>query len=362
MDPKNRNKYKCNISDSELKALQELIIMQRIGQIVIKPCDKGAGIIILNHKDYVKACMDHLSSEQINQNGTRRKFYRKVENSKLLDIKNKIINIVQEGYDNKILTKQEYEAMTDIGENPGKFYCTFKVHKQHDEGTTPPVRPISSESGSIYENIGQYLEYHIKDITKEYPAYLQDTMDFLHNIETINEGVPLPLNAILVTMDVSSLFTVIPQEEGAECLEQKLNMRENQQVPTSFLMRILNICNEYNIFQFNGELYQQEIGSGMGARPTSPYANNFMAIKIDPEIWRIAQDLGSDGSMSLKMLKPFLDDLFMIFVGSTNKLHEFFNKLNQIHSSIKLRMNHTNLLDETEETHCSCQPNTEIPF
>ena len=100
-------------------------------------------------------------------------------------------------------------------------------------------------------------------------------------------------------------------------------MRENQHVPTSFLMRILNICNEYNIFQFNGELYQPEIGSEMGARPTPPYANNFMAIKIDPEIWRIAQDLGSDGSMSLKMLKRFLDDLFMIFVGSTNKLHEF---------------------------------------
>ena len=101
-------------------------------------------------------------------------------------------------------------------------------------------------------------------------------------------------------------------------------MRENQQVPTSFLMRILNICNEYNIFQFNGDLYQQQIGSGMGARPTPPYANNFMAIKIDPEILRIAQELGSDGSMSPKILKHFLDDLFMIFVGSTKKLHEFF--------------------------------------
>ena len=52
------------------------------------------------------------------------------------------------------------------------------VHKQHDAGTTPTVRPISSESGIIYENIGQYFEHPIKYITKECPAYLQDTIDF----------------------------------------------------------------------------------------------------------------------------------------------------------------------------------------
>ena len=152
---------------------------------------------------------------------------------------------------------------------------------------------------------------------------MQDTLDFLRNIEQINDGEPLPENALLVTADVSSLFTVIPQEEGAKCLEDKLNTRSNQQVPTSFLIRILNICNEFNIFNFNGELYQQKIGSGMGSRPTPPYANVFMATKIDQEILKIAQNLGADGSMSLKLLKRFLDDLFMIFIGSTKKLHEF---------------------------------------
>ena len=86
---------------------------------------------------------------------------------------------------------------------------------------------------------------------------------------------------MLVTMDVSSLFTVRPQEDGPECLEQKLNMRENQQVPTFFLMRILNICNEFNIFQFIDELFQQKIGFGMGARPRPTYANIFMATKIN---------------------------------------------------------------------------------
>ena len=362
MDPKNRNKVQCNIPQDELEALLDLIKLQKEGKIVIKPCDKGAGIIILTHSDYVKACMEHLNSKQTNNDGTSDSFYVKVHQSKLDQVKGKIINLIQEGYDNQILTKQEYEAMSDISENAGKFYCTFKVHKSHEVGKAPPVRPISSGSGSIYEQIGRYLEHHIKDVAKEYPSYLQDTLDFIRSIEQINEEEVFPDNTILVTMDVSSLFTVIPQKEGAECVRQKLNMRDDQQVPTEFLIRILKICNEFNIFQFNGELYHQRIGSGMGARPTPPYANIFMATKVDPEIQRIANEMGRDGSMSLKLLKRFLDDLFLIFQGSTQRLHQFFNKLNEIHPSIKLTMNHTNPENELDEMQCSCSPNTEIPF
>ena len=32
----------------------------------------------------------------------------------------------------------------------------------------------------------------------------------------------------------------------------------------------------------------------MGARPTPPYANIFMATKIYPEIYKIAQEMGYD--------------------------------------------------------------------
>ena len=61
MDPKSRNLASRNIPDEELEALLELIKLQKEGKIVIKPCDKGAGIIILNHSSYLKACMYHLS-------------------------------------------------------------------------------------------------------------------------------------------------------------------------------------------------------------------------------------------------------------------------------------------------------------
>ena len=62
-DPKNRNEENCNFPIDELNALKELIDLQKERKIVIKPCDKGAGIIILNFNEYMQACYDHLVSK-----------------------------------------------------------------------------------------------------------------------------------------------------------------------------------------------------------------------------------------------------------------------------------------------------------
>ena len=63
LDPKNRHKNKNNITPGEKQALSALISLQKQKKIVIKPCDKGAGIIVLNHKDYIESCVNHLNSK-----------------------------------------------------------------------------------------------------------------------------------------------------------------------------------------------------------------------------------------------------------------------------------------------------------
>ena len=39
------------------------IKLQRDRQIVRKPCNKGAGIIVLDFKEYLKACIDHIEDK-----------------------------------------------------------------------------------------------------------------------------------------------------------------------------------------------------------------------------------------------------------------------------------------------------------
>ena len=66
MHPRNCNKEKCNISDDEMIARKDLVRLQRERVITIKPCDKGAVIIILDFVLYIIACYEHLLAKQPN--------------------------------------------------------------------------------------------------------------------------------------------------------------------------------------------------------------------------------------------------------------------------------------------------------
>ena len=150
MDPKNRIKVTSNLPTGEIEALKMLIQLQKNMEIVIKPCDKGAGIIILDFKEYMKACINHLTSKTV----TGENYYKQVDNTVIEEGTTKITNLVNEAYDNEIITKEEYCAMLPSDDTvPGRFYGLFKVHKEYEEGRAPPIRGIVSTSGSFSENI-----------------------------------------------------------------------------------------------------------------------------------------------------------------------------------------------------------------
>ena len=79
----------------------------------------------------------------------------------------------------------------------------------------------------------------------------------------------------------------------------------------------------------------------MGTKPAPPYANIFMAEQIDKYVWKIAAKYMINGSIPIKFMKRFLDDIFLIFTGSTVNLHKFFEELNSLHPTIKFTMSHT---------------------
>ena len=161
MDPKNRNKVEGNVFDDVKDALKGLVKLQKEHKIVIRLCNKGAGIIILDFEEYIKACIENLESKT---NNIGEFYYQKVDDQTLEEAKIKITNIVNEGFHNEILSEQEYAAMTPA-ENviPGRFYALFKVHKEYEHGKAPPVRAIISCSGTFSENIAIYVDHHLKD-------------------------------------------------------------------------------------------------------------------------------------------------------------------------------------------------------
>ena len=77
---------------------------------------------------------------------------------------------------------------------------------------------------------------------------------------------------------------------------------------------------------------------------------------IDNKIAKIAQK-----DFKIKFYKRYLDDIIIVFKGSTKELHTFLDKINSIHNSIKFTMSHTTIKDE-KCNECGCQDINSIPF
>ena len=85
------------------------------------------------------------------------------------------------------------------------FYTLSKIHKP-----TPVGRTIISGCDGPTERLSSFVDRLIQPIAQKQDSYLKDTTDFINFIEKTK----LPQNVILASMDVTSLYSNIPQEEG----------------------------------------------------------------------------------------------------------------------------------------------------
>ena len=77
-------------------------------------------------------------------------------------------------------------------------------------------------------------------------------------------------------MDVKSLYTVIPHQDGLEALRFFFNQRTNQEPSTTTLVRLAELVLTLNNFSFDGEHYQQISGVAMGTKMGPNCANLFV--------------------------------------------------------------------------------------
>ena len=357
------NTSRSNLPQEEMKALQTLIELQKNRIITIKPADKGAGILVMNCNDYIESCNSHLQSKQIQPDSSQIPFYSKASDIALTHMKKSILDVLNNGKTQGWISSDEYNAMNPSESKPARFYQIFKVHKDHSPGTVPPGRPIISANGSLTENISHFVDHHAKSLVNKIPSYLQDTPDFLRSIQEINKGEPLPSQATLVTIDVSALYTNIPKTEGLQSMKDALNTRAFKTVPTEFLIQLLEIVLSQNIFEFNNELFIQQIGTAMGSKCAPTYANIFMST-LDAKIKSLANSLTDTSLDPIKVQKRFIDDIFLIWTGSIETLQIFLDQLNTIHPTIKFTSSiscpYECKIDGPHD--CFCSSSRSIPF
>ena len=160
---------------------------------------------------------------------------------------------------------------------------------------------------------------------KEQQSYIKDTTQFINFIE----GMRVSQNAILVSMDVTSLYTNMPQEEGIMtiCHTYDTFYTATPPIPTHYLMEMLRLISQENSFQFNGKDCFLTHGTAMGTKTAVPFANIFMA--------KIETSIIDQRSTRPLLWKRYINDVFSLCDTNREEINNFIEHANNYHPTIK---------------------------
>ena len=307
LDNLQAKRCKDNLPPEERSALKSL--RQRT-DLVIKPADKGSAVVVLSKEDYIKE-----ANRQLNESV----YYRKLSADPTSQYSTEVKQCVDSMFKRGLIEKKVKNFLVPKHPRAARFYLLPKIHKPGNPG-----RPIVASNGAPTENISRFTDHFLRTSVRQLPSYIRDTTDFIHKLR----GLPrLPPGSLLVTLDVSSLYTNIPHEEGITACEEYLNRRELQEPPTADLCELIRLVLTKNSFVFNKTNYLQIHGTAMGTRMAPSYANLFMG-KLEREFLRTQDKIP-------RVWWRYIDDIFAIWDHGEPSLRVFIENLNRHHSTIK---------------------------
>ena len=260
--------------------------------IIIKPADKGGAIVVMNRKDYIAEGLRQLNDE---------KFYQKLEEDPTMENHSKVIDQLEAMRVRGEITQKVKTYLSVNKPRTAQLYLLPKIHKN----VWPvPGRPIVSANNSATERISAFVDHFLAPIVRQSRSYLRDTSDFLNKLTAVQGTKP---GDILVTLDVSSLYTNIPNLEGLNAAYDALcrDRGVDAQPSNISLMDMLNQVLTMNNFQFNGTNYLQIGGTAMGTRVAPSYANIFMSSFEDKYVY--------DYHLQPLVWYRYIDDVFCIW-------------------------------------------------
>ena len=155
-----------------------------------------------------------------------------------------------------------------------RFYLLPNNHKPGNPG-----RLIVSSSGATMENISHFVDYFLQPGMFQLPSDIWDTMDYINKLWMLPI---LPPGSLVVILDISSLYTNIPQDKGLRACKEYLNLWESQAPPMADLFHLIQLILSVNSFVCNNTYTYVIHGTAMGTHMAPSYANLFLG-KLEHE-------------------------------------------------------------------------------
>ena len=165
-------------------------------------------MVIWDKANYIKEGLRQLSDD---------KSYIETDSDLTTTYNKEVITTVDDMCSHQEIDKTCHAYLTQTPIRTAQFYMLPKIHK---DKINPPGRPIVSRNGCPTVRIAEFVDFFLQPGVKGIRSYIKDTTHFLSvlsSLEALEEG------AISVTLDVSSLYTNIPNTEGILACETMLN-------------------------------------------------------------------------------------------------------------------------------------------
>ena len=206
---------------------------------------------------------------------------------------------------------------------PGSVQGNPKLHK-----AGVPLRTIVSGRGHATERVAQLAESELRTHVESQSSYVRDTTDFIQKIAKTRLPTDNQIDPILFCMDVGKLYPSVPKREGLDACRKALDSREDPRIPTSEVMKIIQLVLENNNFSLGqADHYVQTNGTAIGSKLGRNYACTYLGS------WE--QELFSRCELKPFVYLRFIDDIFGCWLFGEEKLKEFHMSANSIHDKIK---------------------------
>ena len=284
-----------NITQEERKALKEL---KKDESIIILPADKGKATVILDRKEY-----DEKISAMLSDTNTYKELKRDPAPALESKMNDMLISFKKSG---SLPLAMHRKLRSSAGKTPS-FYGLPKIHK-----TGIPLRPIVSFIGSPTYNLSNYLVTVLSPMVGKSSSFVKNSKEFAGFIssQTIETG------RVLVSFDVTSLFTSIPIERAIEIASKRLKeddtLEERTCLTADEIIKLLEFCLSAAFLSCKGKYYKQTYGTAMGS-PVSVIVANLVMEEIEERAI-------SEYPITLNFWKRYVDDIITALPKKINSI------------------------------------------
>ena len=191
-----------------------------------------------------------------------------------------------------------------------------------------PIRPIVDGIGSPTHELARFLSDILTPLTRKTNTHIKSSHDFVQKVASVS----IDPDKVMVSFDVSSLYTNVPKAEAIEVvrelLESDSTLGERTNLSVGQIIEGVETCLSLREFVFDSDFYVQDQGLAMGS-PISPVlANAYME--------NFEQRALSSFQIPPKVFWRYVDDTFVII--KRECLNAFHQHLNSIDAHIQFSM------------------------